>query len=342
MTQLNYLLKSSKVKRREHILPYVTFPLLNICDNQCIFCGEGGELTEAGQGRFFDIGTLIDRTLSAMQMGISKFRLTGGEPFLHPKIAEILKFFSDKKIYTLVNTNGGHILRKRAAFTELNDNVHVAVSLHTTDEEAYNKITGSRAQFRKVFDGIHYLAETGNLLRLNMVVTKYNKDNLDSMIALCKSFGCGLKIHEIVDVPKPFGEREDFLVPILPIEHQIAAKAERVITHEYSQSFGIPCNRYVVDGVTINVKSLGHGTRFDLESLCKDCKHMPCHEGLYDCYVLPDGNVLPCRWGAKFYVGMPFKEQFAKAIEIFQNSDYHLRTASTRSCETGRFFRNLK
>ncbi len=69
---------------------------------------------------------------------------------------------------------------------------------------------------------------------------------------------------------------------------------------------------------------MGHGSRFDLEGLCKDCSHFPCHEGLYDCYVLPDGNVLPCRWGNKFQ-GLPFEEQLDKAIDIFQKADFYTK-----------------
>lgn len=326
-----YTVRSPEEKKRDKITPYITFPITNVCDNKCLFCGEGGELTEEGQQRFFPVSSLVDRSLTAMQMGVSKFRLTGGEPFLHPHIGEIMKFLSDKKVYTLVNTNGRHIMRRRRDFTELNDSVRVAVSLHTTEPQAYDTITGSRRQFAKVMDGIRYLADMGNLLRLNMVITKHNQDNLDAMIDLCQSLGCGLKVHEVVDVPKPFGDRDNYLVPIMPVEEKIAARAERTLSHEYAQSFGIPCNRYVVNGVIINVKSLGHGTRFDLEGLCKGCKHMPCHEGLYDCYVLPDGNVLPCRWGEEVYKDLPFREQLARTIEVFQNAEYCLREISPKT-----------
>jgi len=321
---LEYKIKSSELKIRENILPYITYPLTEICNSKCVFCGEGGELTDKGQLKYFPLEILIDRSLIAIQKGIKKFRLTGGEPLVHPQIGNVLKFFSDNKVYVLLNTNGRLIMRNKEDFTELNDNIHVAVSLHTTNQNAYDKITGTTNQFKKVISGIEFLAEIGNLERLNMVVTKYNQDNILDMITYCKELNCGLKIHEIVDVPIPFGERDSYLVPIMPVEQEIAKIAEKKLPHEYSESFGIPCRRYVVNGVTINVKSLGHGTRYDFTGLCNNCTHYPCHEGLYDCYILPDGNVLPCRWGEKL-TSLSFSDQLDKAISIFQNAEYHER-----------------
>jgi molybdenum cofactor biosynthesis enzyme MoaA len=317
-----FSIKTPQEKKSQGIYPYITYPLTSLCNSRCSFCGKGGELTARDQETFFDIDILIDRSLTAMKNGIHKFRLTGGEPFKHPDIGNILKFFSDKKAYTLINTNGTLITEHKHDFIELNDNIHVAVSLHTTIEQTYNKIMGTKRNFHKVIEGIEYLAKVGNLLRLNMVITKSNEDHLDGMIAYCKDLGCGLKVHEIVAVPAPFGDRKSQLVPILPIERELAKRATQILPHEYSTAFGIPCKRYVVDGVVINVKSLGHGSRYDLEGLCNDCSYNPCHEGLYDCYVLPSGNILPCRWGDSFSSDMPFAKQLEKAIEIFQQASY--------------------
>ena len=40
---LEYKIKSSELKIRENILPYITYPLTEICNSKCVFCGEGGE-----------------------------------------------------------------------------------------------------------------------------------------------------------------------------------------------------------------------------------------------------------------------------------------------------------
>lgn len=319
---IEYKVKTHEEKISEKMLPYVTLPLTDVCNRRCLFCGEGGELTTKGQDKFFSVDTLVDRALTGIKRGINKFRLTGGEPFLHPEIGSILKFFSDQKVYLLVNTNGSRIIHHQHDFTELNDNIHVAVSLHTTNEETYNQIMRTRNHIRKVKEGIEYLADIGNLLRLNMVVTKYNKNHVDDMISYCRDLGCGLKIHEIVAVPIPFGKRNNLLVPIQPIEEELSSRASEILPHKYSEGFGIPCRRYIVDGVTINVKSLGHGSRYDIEGLCQDCDYIPCHEGLYDCYILPDGNMLPCRWGEPFTSETPFSDQLEKVIEIFQRARY--------------------
>jgi len=260
--------------------------------------------------------------LAAIRKGIRKFRLTGGEPFLHPEIENILRFFSDRGVFTLVNTNGRHVVEHRTPFIELNDNVRIAVSLHTLNDASFYAITGTSKGYSKIVKGIEYLAETGHLHRLNMVVTTFNQNEVKSMIEYCRSLGCALKVHEIVAVPYPFRDRESVLIPVAPIERELRLVSSQVLPHEYSESFGIPCRRYVVNGVVVHVKSLGHGSRYDLEGLCTDCSHMPCHEGLYDLYVLPDGNVLPCRWCEEAYEGLPFDEQLKQSVAAFQRAEY--------------------
>jgi len=323
--ELKYEVVEPNDKKKKDILPYFTFPLTNVCNSHCLFCGEGGELTVFDDERYFDTGVLIDTSLTAIKRGVSKFRLTGGEPFLHPKIGNIMKFFSDQKTFLLVNTNARLLKKHESTFLELNDNVNVAVSLHSTHEAAYDKITGTKGQFGKVIKGIEFLKSVGNLMRLNMVITPYNTEHIDDMISYCKDLGCNLKIHEIVDVPIPFEkDRGKISVTLENVEEMLSRRSEKVLPHTYSESFGIPCRRYTVNEVTINIKSLGHGTRFDLEGICKGCNHFPCNEGLYDGYILPDGNILPCRKGEVFQ-GQSFDKQLEEMISIYQRAEYYER-----------------
>lgn len=323
--QLTYKIIDPKEKKHLDILPYVAFPLTNVCNSHCLFCGEGGELTAFDTQKYFDIGELIDTALLCMKRGIDKFRLTGGEPFLHPKIGNIMKFFSDQGVFLLVNTNGTLLSKQEAVFLEVSDNINVAVSLHSPFERTYNRIMGTKGRFAKVIKGIELLQSVDNLMRLNMVITHYNVENIEDMIGYCRNFGCNLKIHEIVDVPIPFEKnRKKISVSIGSIEEMLIARSTEVLPHVYSEAFGIPCRRYRVNGVTINIKSLGHGSRYDLNGICRDCVHFPCNEGLYNAYILPGSNILPCRKG-KVFKGLKLSEQLEETISIYQRAEYYER-----------------
>jgi hypothetical protein len=96
-------------------------------------------------------------------------------------------------------------------------------------------------------------------------------------------------------------------------------------THEYARSFGTPCFIYDIDGVRITVKSTSHGSRYDPDGICNDCFYYPCHEGLYDMFLLPDGRLCGCRWSATSVIAA---DDFIKALNdlsrIFQRADWHL------------------
>ncbi len=305
-------------KRTRAMLPYLTFALTKTCFFKCLYCGEGGELSTSTQDRF-RMADVIDMTTIALRHGISKFRLTGGEPFTHPDIGDIMRFFVDQKAYLLVNTNGALVSRKKDALVGLNDHAHFAVSLDSLDETNFNRISRTQHHFANTLAGVELLAKLGLLLRINMVVSRYNIDELPNMIAFCKEVGCGLKLQEIVSVPVPFSTRDDVHVALDGVEEQLEQQAERVELHEYAKGFGIPCKIYVVDGVRVTVKSLSHGSRYDHSGACGQCPYYPCHEGLYDIYALPDGNIVGCRW-TQSNNWATFEDQLVNAIQSFQNA----------------------
>jgi len=44
--------------------------------------------------------------LQGERLGIDSVKLTGGEPFLHPYIADILNFIRERNLKLIIETNG--------------------------------------------------------------------------------------------------------------------------------------------------------------------------------------------------------------------------------------------
>ncbi|MEL7658022.1 MAG: hypothetical protein AAGU75_19175, partial [Bacillota bacterium] len=95
--------------------------------------------------------------------------------------------------------------------------------------------------------------------------------------------------------------------------------------HPYTMAFGTPSRIYTIDGVRVTVKSTLHGSHYDLEGICKDCPYFPCHEGVYDLFMLPDDRLCGCRWSSTSVSnGKDFQEALNSLIKVYQRADWYL------------------
>jgi molybdenum cofactor biosynthesis enzyme MoaA len=313
-------------KLGENILPFLSFPITVDCPFHCLYCGECGEAT-ASYKPHATLEFVKERVSTGYEYGIRKFRLTGGEPMVHPDFQEMVEFISNlPDVYLLINTNGLLIHRNRDWFFSLNDNVKFAVSLDTLNPDKFDMITGTSGLFDDVIEGIHILAESGNLYRINMVVNAHNAEDVFPMIDFCRSIGCDIKLLEVCSVPIPYNEWEDFFTNMAHIEKQLVDAAGDVEAHQYSRSFGIPMPIYDINGVKVTVKASSYGAQYDTEGICKGCSYYPCHEGVYDLYLIPDGRLCGCRWSESSVAkGDTFYSHLVYLARAFQRARWEKR-----------------
>lgn len=301
--------------------PFLSFPILKACNFRCMYCGIGGEATASLNGAI-SMQTVKIITQQAISHGITKFRVTGGEPFLHPEIVDILQYFSELGFYTLINTNGSMISNFKKDISRLNDNIRFAVSLDTLVPEKLTAISG-RNCLKSVLSGIDFLSQCGLLLRCNMVVGKHNIDEVFPIIRFCQDKSCDLKLLDIVSVPLPYGKRSDYYQEIVSLEEQLREECDEVFSHEYSRLFGTPCYRYRFDNVFVTVKNSRMGSHYDISEggICEKCKYFPCHEGLYDIFALSDSRLCACRWTEK-QACPDIESQMEFLLDAFKRSVY--------------------
>ncbi|MBI5240643.1 MAG: radical SAM protein [Elusimicrobia bacterium] len=316
------------VKLQRGMLPFLTIPLTRNCNLRCRYCGYGGEAASSAVAEQ-DYEWLKGAVLAARRLGIGKFRLTGGEPFLYPRIADLLRFFSDLDVSLLVNTNATLLEPHGALLASFPDRVRFAVSLDTLIPGRFDVLVGTPGRLAAVHSGIAALRRAGRLYRLNMVVSRINEDEVFSMIDYCAKLSCGLKLLDVASVPMPYGKWDDLHVPLAAIEEKLAAGASSVKEHEYARNFGTPCSIYSYRGIDITVRSIRNGSHYDLNGICKGCPSYPCHEGLYDIFLQPDRSIAGCRWRAAGIeqAGGDLTEKFRRIAEVFQRAAFVPRGA---------------
>lgn len=189
---------------------YLRVSVTDRCDFRCVYC-----MSEKMQ--FLpkkDLLTLeeLDKICSVfIEMGITKLRITGGEPLVRRNILSFFKSISrhlitgDLKELTLT-TNGSQLKKFARPLFDLGVK-RVNVSLDTLDPEKFKRIT-RWGKLDQVLDGIQEAKEAGLAIKINKVaLKKTNQDELNKFIQWCGDEGFDLTFIEVMPMGD-FGEED--------------------------------------------------------------------------------------------------------------------------------------
>lgn len=98
---------------RELRLPtgYLRVSITDACNMRCVYCHNEGQSGDAGL--FMEVNALRSILGDAVGFGLTKLRLTGGEPLLHPRCLEMLRLAKEEIRIPFVGLNTNGVLRER-------------------------------------------------------------------------------------------------------------------------------------------------------------------------------------------------------------------------------------
>ncbi|CAN5874399.1 GTP 3',8-cyclase MoaA [soil metagenome] len=158
--------------------------------------------------------------------GVTKIRLTGGEPLLRKNLEELVAMLAAVVgIEDLTLTTNGALLARKAEGLAAAGLGRVTVSLDSLDDEVFMAMNDVGFPVAKVLEGIEAAAAAGlTPVKVNMVVKKGVND--DSIVDMAKHFhGSGhiLRFIEYMDVGNTNGWCLDDVVPSSEIIERINA-----------------------------------------------------------------------------------------------------------------------
>jgi cyclic pyranopterin phosphate synthase len=132
-----------------------------------------------------------------VENGVTKIRLTGGEPLIRKDISVILGKLASLPVELAITTNGITLDRHIDVLKEHNIK-NINVSLDTLSESKFKEIT-RRNQFDKVYKNILLLIEKGFNVKINAVLIKgFNDDEIIDFINLTKDFPISFRFIEFM------------------------------------------------------------------------------------------------------------------------------------------------
>ncbi len=185
---------------------YLRISVTQRCNFRCAYCGMGkpdtDELTPAQFAVF---------ARAFAKAGITKIRLTGGEPLIRDDVADIAKAVKQAaKPQILAITTNGFLLEEKAADLKAAGIDAVNISLDTLDDECFRRMTGKDA-LSAVIRGLEAaLAQNFDRVRVNTVLLRGVNDNgAERLVDLAKKYPVDLRFIELMptDGDKTYRER---------------------------------------------------------------------------------------------------------------------------------------
>jgi len=161
----------------------------------------------------------------AAGLGVTKIRLTGGEPLLRRQIEKLVMMIAAVDgIETALTTNGSLLVGKARALKEAGLG-RVTVSLDSLDNTVFQAMNGVGFPVERVLEGIAAAAEAGfGPIKVNVVVKRnINDRGVLDMARFGRENGHTVRFIEFMDVGATNGWRLDDVVPAAEILEAIDA-----------------------------------------------------------------------------------------------------------------------
>ena len=188
---------------------YLRISVTQRCNFHCAYCGaavpDARELTPEQFARF---------ARAFARAGITKIRLTGGEPLIREDLADIAAAVREAAApETLAVTTNGFLLADQAAALKQAGVNAVNISLDTLDKECFRRMTG-RDALSAVLAGVEAaLAQDFRRVKINAVLLRgVNDGDAQKLVALAKDCPLDVRFIELM----PTGNGEDYRQRLIP------------------------------------------------------------------------------------------------------------------------------
>ncbi|MDA7679260.1 GTP 3',8-cyclase MoaA [Akkermansiaceae bacterium] len=185
--------------------------LTDRCNFRCRYCmpievfGPGYQFLPRNE--ILDFDELVRTVRIGVGLGVSKVRLTGGEPLLRRGVEDLVAMIAAVPgVDDLAMTTNGILLNHHAESLVAAGLDRVTVSLDALDEETFAKMNGVGAKVDRVLLGIQSAQEYGLPVKVNMVVQRgVNEQEIVPMIRWSHDVGVILRFIEFMDVGETNG-----------------------------------------------------------------------------------------------------------------------------------------
>ena len=205
---------------------YLRLSVTDRCDLRCSYCMPE-QMTFLPRKDVLSLEELHKLSLAVIERGISKIRLTGGEPLVRRDMIELVQALGRKLgdgLEELTLTTNGTQLAQFADDLAAAGVKRINVSLDTMDAGLFQQLS-RRDRLGQVLQGIAAAKEAGLKVKLNTVALKgLNEDEIPLLVEWAHAQGHAITLIEVMPLGEVEGERVDHYLPLTAIKDALDAR----------------------------------------------------------------------------------------------------------------------
>ena len=281
---------------------YLRVSVTERCNFRCQYCMPDKPFSWVPKENLLSFEELFLFIKAAMDEGITKVRITGGEPLLREGLDKFVRMIYDhNNDVDLALTTNGYLLKQTARKLKDAGLKRLNISLDSLKPEIAGKIANKNV-LKEVLLGIDKALEVGLKVKINMVPLKgINDVEIVDILEFCKERGLEVRYIEYMENTMASSEIKGLL------GKEILEKVkEKYVIRKIGREGASPSFSY----------ELEDGYRFGLidphkHDFCEDCNRIR---------LTAEGNLIPCLY---FDEAMSIKEavqsgDVPKAVEVLR------------------------
>ena len=208
-------------------ISYLRVSITDRCNYRCIYCKPEEQFEFIPHEEILRYEEIVEIIEEAVNLGVTKVRVTGGEPLTRKGVVDFIKKLREiKKLEDISLTTNGFFLSEYAEKLKDAGLNRVNISLDSLQEEKYKKITRG-GSLEKALKGIDSALKAGLLpIKINTVLIRgINDDEVEDFVRLALERPLNIRFIEFM----PSGEElkdnyRDKFISVLEIKESLAEK----------------------------------------------------------------------------------------------------------------------
>ena len=220
---------------------YLRMSVTDLCNLRCVYCMPEHGTVKLRHEDILSIEEMVEIARAAAVCGITKIRLTGGEPLVRPGIMEICrKIGAMPEISELCLTTNGILLPKYVDELRAAGVNRLNISLDALNPETYREITRV-GKLDDALEGIHIALDKGfDSIKINAVLMGgVNDGDLLGLIELTRRANVNVRFIEMMPIGETAGWAESRFISA-DIVLRLAPTLEAQGTQGVAQLYKLP------------------------------------------------------------------------------------------------------
>lgn len=278
---------AKKLKQQKEVLydkferkhDYLRVSLTDSCNFRCLYCMPNEDITFMPQRHLMQREEIFQIAKTFSSLGVTKIRLTGGEPLVRKDAHDIIKDLSELPVELTLTTNGFLVHQfiqtfKDSGIKSLN------VSLDTLCSKKFHELT-KRNSFNQVWENILLMIKHKFSVKLNVVVMNgVNQDEVVNFVQLTQNLPVHVRFIEFMPFDKNQWNAEK-VMPFQAMLQQIAAQFDVVKLKDKKHATAKKFKVIGFEGTFAFITTMS-------QPFCSDCNRMR---------LTADGKMKNCLFG---------------------------------------------